>query len=66
MRSTDVINKIPKAVMVDMKVIIMERSREPPNRCVHMLETPPPGQQPARNSPNWPRGFSGKTAVASP
>ena len=57
---------VPKAVMVDMKVIMMERSSEPPSRCVHMLEAPPPGQLPLRNSPSWPKGLSGKVALASP
>lgn len=57
---------VPKAVTVDMKVIMMERSREPPSRCVHMLEAPPPGQLPLRNSPSWPKTLSGKTALASP
>lgn len=57
---------IPKAVTVDTKVIIMERSREPPNKCVHILDAPPPGQQPARNSPSWARVLSGKAALANP
>ena len=41
----------PKDTKVETQVIMQERSREPPSRCVHMLEAPPPGQQPLRNIP---------------
>lgn len=42
---------VPKATKVETAVIMMERSREPCRRWVHMLEAPPPGQQPPRNMP---------------
>lgn len=47
-----------KAPTVDTKVMVIERSREPPKRYVHMLEPPPPGEQPVRKSPSHIDGSS--------
>lgn len=60
------IGHVPKATKVETPVIMMERSREPPSKCVHMLEAPPPGQLPLRNSPSWPSGLPGNAALARP
>ena len=57
---------IPKAKIVEQKVIMMERSSDPPKRKVHMLELPPPGLAPFKNIPNCRSGFPGKNNLAKP
>ena len=56
----------PKAVIVEAKVIMMERSRLPPRRCVHMLEAPPPGTQPPMKIPILYKGWSLNNVIPKP
>ena len=44
---------IKNAENVDTAVMVTERSKFPPNITVHMLEAPPPGEQPVTNRPSF-------------
>ena len=55
---------IKNAAKVDIAVMVMDRSRFPPNITVQILEAPPPGEHPVTNKPSligayveafWPR-----------
>ena len=48
----------PNAATVEINVIVIERSRDPPIIYVHMFDPAPPGAQPARKSPSHIEGSS--------
>ncbi len=57
---------IPKADIVDIVVIVMDRSKFPPSVKVHILDAPPPGEQPVIKRPSCKSGRPGIRSFANP